>query len=122
MITKRFGITMVSPVVRNPGNERLVARRGIAICEANGYEHYTLFPGGQDACVQRLAFTVAILANLTECGYGDRWCYETHEKAIRALAEWASRDGAGEPNGWHRHPTTGRRRPNGDPNLEFIHR
>lgn len=101
-------------------HERMVAQRGLAICSINGYEHYTIFSGGQDACLQRLAFTVAILANLTECGYGDRWCYETEEKARAALDEWARRGGDGEPNGWHRHPTTGRRRPNGDATREHV--
>lgn len=107
---------------RGQPHESLVAKRGLAICSANGYQHYTAFPGGQDACLQRLAFTVAILANLTECGYGDRWCYQTYEKARDALDQWARRGGEGEPEGWHRHPATGRRRPNGDAKLEHIRR
>lgn len=40
-------------------------------------------------------------------GYEDRWCYHGREAAIAALDAW---DGAGEPEGWHRHPSTGRRR------------
>lgn len=50
----------------------------------------------------------------------DRWCYETFDKAGDALVEWASRDFAGEPEGWHRHPLTGRRRTNGDPTQEYT--
>lgn len=28
----------------------------------------------------------------------------------------------GEPHGWMRHPSSGRRRPNGDPALEYVRR
>jgi hypothetical protein len=50
--------------------------------------------------------------------YVDRWCYQTQEMAEAALdADW---DGTGDaPLGWHRHPYTGRRRPNGDPTQEY---
>lgn len=52
--------------------------------------------------------------------YDDRWCYATEDKAMTAYCEWAARDYAGEPNGWHRHPNTGRRRTNGDPATEYV--
>lgn len=47
----------------------------------------------------------------------DRWCYETQEKAEAALKQWS---GQGEPEGWHRHPASGRRRPGGDPTQEYF--
>lgn len=50
----------------------------------------------------------------------DRWCYATDTLAELAMTEWASRGFKGEPNGWHRHPATGRRRPNGDSSKEYI--
>lgn len=50
-------------------------------------------------------------------GYEDRWCFSDLEKAKAALDAW---DGVGEPQGWHRHPDSGRRRPDGDKNLEYI--
>jgi hypothetical protein len=37
---------------------------------------------------------------------------------VTALIEW---DGEGEPSGWFRNPQTGRRRPDGDPEKEYIH-
>lgn len=40
----------------------------------------------------------------------DRWCYHSREDAQKALDKW---DGNGEPDGWHRHPYSGRRRQNG---------
>lgn len=39
--------------------------------------------------------------------YDDRWCYHHHPTALVAAARW---DGAGEPQGWHRHVNSGRRR------------
>jgi hypothetical protein len=41
-------------------------------------------------------------------------------KALTALFDWAGKDFEGEPQGWHRHPDSGRRRPDGDPNQEYI--
>lgn len=40
-------------------------------------------------------------------GYEDRWCYHDAGTAIAAASAW---DGVGEPEGWHRHPSSGRRR------------
>jgi hypothetical protein len=39
--------------------------------------------------------------------YDNRWCYHTAEAAVEAAKVW---DGVGEPEGWHRHPQSGRRR------------
>lgn len=50
-------------------------------------------------------------------GYEDRWCYHDAKSAIAAASRWG---GTGEPEGWHRHPATGRRRPDGDPNKEYV--
>jgi hypothetical protein len=76
-----------------------------------------MFASGRDAAIVPLLFTHAILADLTEWGYGERWCYRTYADALRALAAW---NGNGEPQGWHRHPDTGRRRTEGDPAPEYI--
>lgn len=51
-------------------------------------------------------FTWAIVADLTDVGYEDRWCYKSLQDARSALKEW---NGDGEPEGWHRHPLSGRR-------------
>ncbi|MEW1959789.1 hypothetical protein [Kineococcus sp. NPDC059986] len=49
--------------------------------------------------------------------YTDRWCYHDVYAAVRAAEAWdpAQED---EPTGWHRHPLSGRRRPDGDPSKE----
>lgn len=90
-----------------------------AVCEASGYTDYTPYPSGRDACLARFGFTVAILADMTPDGHGDRWCYDTIEQARAALEAWNGEHDT-EPQGWHRHPTTGRRRPDGDAAREYI--
>jgi hypothetical protein len=47
----------------------------------------------------------------------NNWCYESKEEATAALENME--DGV-EPEGWFRHFETGRRRPNGDPEKEYI--
>jgi hypothetical protein len=49
--------------------------------------------------------------------YDDRWCYADANAAKRGLRDWS---GEGDPDGWHRHPRTGRRRPDGDPKREYV--
>lgn len=64
---------------------------------------------GHYACIVDFIFTKAIITG--RIGqyqtYNDRWCYSSYEKAKAGLDAW---DGTGEPEGWHRHPNTGRRR------------
>lgn len=49
--------------------------------------------------------------------YSDVWDYQTVLAALTAMEQY---DGANEPAGWHRHPASGRRRPNGDSAREHI--
>lgn len=93
--------------------------RAHAICDANGYTDYRSFIGGRDACIARIGFNYAILADITDCGYGDRWCFATYALARAALDAWDGLDET-EPQGWHRHPDTGRRRPDGDASREYV--
>lgn len=76
-------------------------------------------PGGRWAAIQRFMFTFAIIVGRIgdRTGYDDRWCYHTYRDALHALEKW---DGNGDPEGWHRHPKTGRRRDNGDPQYEYV--
>lgn len=61
---------------------------------------------GREIAITPFLFTWAIIADVTETGYEDRWCYHELVDAIQAFSEW---DGVGEPKGWHRHPNSGRR-------------
>jgi hypothetical protein len=99
--------------------ERLDAEAGAAACEANGYTDYKRFGNGRDACITKMLFTYAILADLTRWGHGDRWCFHSYARARAALEDWNGEEGT-EPWGWHRHPDTGRRRENGDPATEYV--
>ena len=52
--------------------------------------------------------------------FTDSWCYTTGPKALAALLEWNPLEEP-EPEGWVRHPRSGRRRfPNGDPATEEV--
>ena len=76
---------------------------------------------GRYAGIRRLIFHYTMIVGEIgdEFTYADRYCYETLEIATAALRAW---DGTGDPLGWHRHPRTNRRRPGGNPALEYIER
>lgn len=66
-------------------------------------------------------FTDAIiLGKIGDAGYDQRWCYEKGGHAVNALIEWAAKNYEDEPQGWHRHLPTGRRRWNGLADHETI--
>ncbi len=77
-------------------------------------------PDGRAVWVRPLMFTYAIVVGKPDDNwYDDRWCYERALDAISAAVTWSSSPDP-EPTGWHRHPTTGRRRPDGDPEREYV--
>lgn len=87
--------------------------------ELLGYQNgaVRVLDDGRIAWVHRFIFTSAILvAWPNDEYYHDRWCYESTAEAVEALQEW---NGV-EPEGWHRNPKTGRRRPNGNACEEYI--
>lgn len=75
----------------------------------NGYTDPKPLGNGRYACIRPLVFTHAIITGRIgdTSSYDDRWCYNGYEAAKAALDAW---DGTGEPEGWHRHPGSGRRR------------
>lgn len=87
----------------------------------NGYMDLRFLPGNRWAGLYQFAFTGAIIAGTIYdwCGTDDRWCFCDLQAARNALQQW---NGEGEPEGWHRHPASGRRRPNGDATLEYVAR
>ena len=91
--------------------------------EAQGYK--LVMPRGDDmwVAIYPFIFTVAIITGTVDeqrTGYSDRWCYNSMNEAIDALGRWALTGFDGEPSGWHRHPSSGRRRPNGAPDEEYV--
>lgn len=86
-----------------------------------GYGPIRWLPEDRWAATHRFMFTEAIIVGCLETvlyGYDDRWCFEPGSAAA-ALEAWS---GEGEPEGWHRHPDSGRRRPNGDKAREYVAR
>jgi hypothetical protein len=61
--------------------------------------------------VQRKMFTWAIVKGTTfnRNGIDDVWCYPSFAEAVTSMARWMDADFKGEPQGWSRHPGTGRR-------------
>jgi hypothetical protein len=89
----------------------------------NGYSNIIEINETQWAAIQNFAFTTAIIVGTigNHAGYEDRWCYAHEADAVEALLTWAGTGKVeGEPKGWHRHPGSGRRRPDGDEKLEYI--
>jgi hypothetical protein len=68
--------------------------------------------------IAQFAFTWGIVTGpmFDRCTVSDRWCYHSYEDALKAFEAW---DGTGEPEGWHRHPMSGRRR-NHDTGEQWI--
>lgn len=84
----------------------------------NYYQNVKILDNGRYAAIDILLSAEAIITGqiIDQFGYDDRWFYE-RGKAAAALEAW---NGEGEPEGWFRHPDTGRRRPGGDPDKEYI--
>lgn len=75
-----------------------------------GYSHAIEIAPGVIYAVHPFAYTMGIVGPLTETGYEQRWCYHSLLDALAALNDWKSRGYEGEPDGWHRHMPSGRRR------------
>jgi glutamate-1-semialdehyde 2,1-aminomutase len=61
-----------------------------------------------------LAEGVYLAPSAFEAGFVSAAHGPDHAAILLPLTEWQTRDFAGEPLGWHRHPDSGRRRPEGD--------
>lgn len=78
-----------------------------------------LLADGRWVGYRRLLFHYTLLIGMVgdRLGYDDRYCYQ-HLEMVRAA--FAVFDGRAEPLGWHKHPNTGRRRPDGNPAREYV--
>jgi hypothetical protein len=77
-------------------------------------------PDGRRVWVTPMMFTAAIIIGPPDAWeYDDRWCYATSALAVARAKAWSAEPGT-EPDGWHRHPATGRRRPDGEPAREYL--
>lgn len=83
-------------------------------------KHYLMFwrlDDGRLCGLHRLLMHWTVVIDMNENGYQDRYCFETAELAIEAFDLW---NGKEDPINWHRHPLSGRRRPDKTINSEYI--
>jgi hypothetical protein len=85
------------------GNDAFELPREIA----ESYIDLRKLPDGRYIGTLRLMFHWTMHIDIDYAGYADRYCFATYELAKKAFDEWS---GQGDPEGWHRHPTTGRRK------------
>jgi hypothetical protein len=71
------------------------------------YTDVRSLPDGRLIGVHRLVYHWTIHVDIDWSGYAERYCYDTYLVAKKAYDEW---NGVGGPEGWTRHPTSGRRR------------
>ena len=57
--------------------------------------------------VHHLLFHWTMHYGITSVSYDGRYCYQTQLQAVSSMLHW---DGTGDPEHWHKHPPTGRRR------------
>jgi hypothetical protein len=92
------------------------------------YKHVELICDGEEyVAYYRLMFHWTMIRGHMDCpwGYDDRWCFDERfvdDKLLveHAFLEWKERGFEGEPDHWHRHPKSGRRRIDGKPETEYI--
>ena len=87
------------------------------------YHHVETFGDGEYVAYYRLMFHWTMIRGHLDItwGYGDRWCYGSDPGDVtQRFAEWKARGFEGEPEGWTRHPKSGRRRVEGDPATEYV--
>jgi hypothetical protein len=86
--------------------------------QTSGALAHRLLDDGRVLAVYPMIFTFRLVVGPAgDMGYDDCWCFHDQRAALVQLASW---DGTGEPVGWHRHPPSGRRRPDGDPEQEYV--
>lgn len=79
-------------------------------------------PDGRILELWRYIFNIRLTVSQPESHglfYEDAWCFKDAALAATALEQWS---GEGEPDGWIKHPTTGRWRPDGDRTREETRR
>ena len=86
----------------------------------NGYTAWRELPDGTIIAVGPMAFgNGRLFMDINSNGYEDCYCYDSLELAEKSMNEYDAQSGV-EPQGWKRHPYSGRRRINGDPETEYV--
>lgn len=92
------------------------------LAEENGYRTVLPKSSTEYLIITPLLFHWTVMRGLYACpeGVEERWCYANEGLARAAVEKWRAEGWQGEPLGWHRHPSTGRRRPDGVPEKEYV--
>lgn len=87
-----------------------------------GYVAWRELPDGEWLGIVPMTFGKGRLCSgISHSGYEDAWCFPSLESAMLAMYKWGL-PGHEEPQGWTRHPLSGRRREGGDPDKEVVFR
>jgi hypothetical protein len=73
---------------------------------------FRCFPDGRVCAIMPMSSIDVLCVGIHPWGHANAYYYRAGGTAAAALEAW---DGQGEPAGWWRNPSTGRRRTNGDP-------
>jgi len=84
-----------------------------------GYTAWRVLPDGIIA-VGTMAFgNGRLFMDIHSYGYEDCYCYDSLELAHASMLAYDPESGV-EPQGWKRHPFSGRRREGGDASKEYV--
>lgn len=87
-----------------------------------GYTDWRVLPEGSIMAVGPMAFgNGRLFLEVNSSGYEDCYCYDSLALAQKSMNEFDPQSGV-EPQGWKRHPFSGRRRTNGDASTEYINK
>jgi len=81
------------------------------------YRTFAHGDGFRVCAIMPMAAIDVLCVGINPWGHADSFYYRAGGTAAAALEAW---DGQGEPAGWWRNPSTGRRRTNGDPAQEYY--
>lgn len=85
-----------------------------------GYIYWRCLPDGMVLAVGPMSFSNGRLFwDVHQTGYNDFYCYCSVEAAVQGLMAYNPETDP-EPQGWHRHASSGRRRPDGDASREYV--
>lgn len=125
--TRRLSQTMLQSPTSNPKRRTMPAPTTPDLhnfLTHNRYACATRLPNNTIAFVHPSTYGQAQLGISPDAnpnsGVTDRYTYRSLSAAIAALAAWEHRGFLGEPQGWHRHQPSNRRRTHGDATREYI--
>lgn len=108
-LVEQDGIPGRAVACRIPGVADIIEAQARAAAYDESTPYRVLAPG-YGLWVQPMIFTHRIVVGTIGSGFvDDAWCYHTREAAEAAADAWDPTVDP-EPDGWHRHPRTGRRR------------